>query len=70
MKAALRAELRIASALMDAAALKDELKDCKRKVSEAGRITWNAREGVHDDLTLVVAIALFMALNASIYCLA
>jgi hypothetical protein len=31
----MRAGLRIASALMEAAALKDELKDFKRKVSEA-----------------------------------
>lgn len=38
-------------------ALQDELKDFKRKVSEAGRVTFNARSGAHDDLVLAVAIA-------------
>ncbi|MGY3452484.1 hypothetical protein [Bradyrhizobium sp. USDA 4353] len=56
-------ELRIAAAANDAAALKDELKDFKRKISEAGRTTYAARVGAHDDLVLSVAIALWMATN-------
>ncbi|MBR0796116.1 hypothetical protein JQ615_12020 [Bradyrhizobium jicamae] len=54
-------ELRIAAAANDAAALKDELKDFKRKISEAGRTTYAARVGAHDDLVLSVAITLWMA---------
>ena len=56
-------ELRIAAALADAPALRDELKDFARKVSEAGRVTYSARSGAHDDLVLAVAIALFAAVN-------
>lgn len=54
-------ELRIAAALKDAGALADELKDFRRKVSEAGRATYAARTGAHDDLVLAVAIALWFA---------
>ncbi|GLR91327.1 hypothetical protein [Bradyrhizobium iriomotense] len=54
-------ELRIGVAVNDAAALKDELKDFKRKISEAGRTTYTARVGAHDDLVLSVAITLWMA---------
>jgi|SRR5712664_4654943 len=44
-------ELKIAAALSDA----------ERKVSDAGRATYNARTGAHDDLVLAVAIALWWA---------
>ncbi|MBR0903446.1 hypothetical protein [Bradyrhizobium liaoningense] len=54
-------ELRIAAAANDAAAMKEELKDFKRKISEAGRTTYAARVGAHDDLVLSVAITLWMA---------
>lgn len=54
-------ELRIAAAANDASALKEEMKDFKRKISEAGRTTYAARVGAHDDLVLSVAIALWMA---------
>lgn len=54
-------ELRIAAAANDAGALKEELKDFKRKISEAGRTTYAARVGAHDDLVLSVAITLWMA---------
>ncbi|WP_314960941.1 hypothetical protein [Bradyrhizobium cosmicum] len=54
-------ELRIAAAANDALALKEELKDFKRKISEAGRTTYAARVGAHDDLVLSVAITLWMA---------
>jgi len=56
-------ELRIAAALRDAGALADELKDFQRKVSDAGRSTWAARTGKHDDLVLAVAIALWFAIS-------
>lgn len=52
-------ELKIAAALRDASILANELKDFERSVSQAGRTTWNARVGAHDDLILAVAIALF-----------
>ncbi|MEP0324567.1 hypothetical protein [Bauldia litoralis] len=54
-------ELRIAAALSDAGALADELKDFQRSVSAAGRATYAARTGAHDDLVLSVAIALWWA---------
>lgn len=54
-------ELRIAAAANDAHALKEELKDFKRKISDAGRTTYAARVGAHDDLVLSVAITLWMA---------
>ncbi|WP_439925579.1 hypothetical protein [Nitrobacter sp. JJSN] len=52
-------ELRFAAALSEAGAMADELKDFQRKVSAAGRSTWEARVGKHDDLVLAVAIALW-----------
>jgi len=52
-------ELRFAAALTEAGAMADELKDFQRKVSAAGRSTWSARDGKHDDLVLAVAIALW-----------
>lgn len=54
-------ELRIAAAANDAGALKEEMKDFKRKISEAGQTTYAARVGAHDDLVLSVAITLWMA---------
>src|SRR6266404_5178551 len=56
-------ELKIADTITDGAALRDELRDFQRKVSEAGRMTFNARNGAHDDLVLAVAIALWIATN-------
>lgn len=56
-------ELKIAADIADAGALAEELKDFARKVSESGRVTFNARSGAHDDLVLSVAIALFFALS-------
>jgi hypothetical protein len=58
-------ELRIAAALSDAGALAEELKDFQRKVSDAGRSSWSARTGAHDDLVLAVAISLWWATNRS-----
>lgn len=58
------AELKIAAALSDASILQEELKDFRRFVSDAGRATWSARTGAHDDLVLAVAIALWWATNS------
>jgi hypothetical protein len=48
--------LRFAAALTEAGAMVDELKDFRRKVSDAGRASYAARTGRHDDLVLAVAI--------------
>ena len=48
--------LKFASALIEAGAMKDELKDFRRKLTDAGRATYAARTGRHDDLVLAVAI--------------
>lgn len=56
-------ELRIAPALAESEVLRDELRDFARKVSESGRVTYDARSGAHDDLILSIAIALFVATN-------
>ena len=49
--------LRFAAALSDAPAMRDELLNFRRRLSEAGRATYAARTGAHDDLVLAVAIA-------------
>jgi hypothetical protein len=54
-------ELRFAKELREAPALETELKDFRRHVSEAGRYSFEARSGAHDDLVLAVAIALWRA---------
>jgi hypothetical protein len=41
--------------------LHEELKDFRRHVTTAGRATYQARTGRHDDLVLAVAIALWWA---------
>ena len=50
----------------EAGALVEELKDFHRKVSEAGRASFNARSGAHDDLVLACAIAVWFATNAPV----
>lgn len=52
-------ELRFAAALKEAGAMADELKDFRRKISAAGRFSFEARVGAHDDLVLAVAIGLW-----------
>jgi hypothetical protein len=56
-------ELRIAKDLRETPALESELKDFRRHVTEAGRNTYQARVGAHDDLVLAVAIALWRAVR-------
>jgi hypothetical protein len=57
------AELRIAAELSETGALAAELKDFRRKVSAAGRFSYEARVGAHDDLVLAVAIGLWVAVG-------
>ena len=52
-------ELGFAPALLEAPTLKEELKDFRRHVSTAGRYTFEARTGKHDDLVLACAIGLW-----------
>jgi hypothetical protein len=52
-------ELRFAAELTEAGAMAEELKDFHRKVSAAGRYSYEARAGRHDDLVLAVAIGLW-----------
>jgi hypothetical protein len=52
-------ELRFAQELHERTAMAEELKDFSRHVSEAGRYSFSARSGKHDDLVLAVAIALW-----------
>ncbi|MFZ5781747.1 MAG: hypothetical protein ACOY4R_16270 [Pseudomonadota bacterium] len=52
-------ELRFAATLTEAGAMQEELKDFRRKVSAAGRYSFEARVGRHDDLVLAVAIGLW-----------
>ena len=56
-------ELRFAKELSEASAMESELKDFRRHVSEAGRTSFEARSGKHDDLVLAVAIALWRAVK-------
>ena len=52
-------DLRIAASLPDAAVLARKLQDFRVGFPEAGNATFNAREGVHDDLVLALALAVF-----------
>jgi hypothetical protein len=52
-------ELGFAKELHEASAMELELTDFRRKVSVAGRYTFEARVGKHDDLVLAVAIGLW-----------
>jgi hypothetical protein len=54
-------ELRFAAELSEAHALAEELKDFRRHLTAAGRATYQARVGKHDDLVLAVSIALWWA---------
>lgn len=52
-------ELRFACDLPEASTMAEELKDFRRHVSAAGRFSYEARTGKHDDLVLAVALALW-----------
>jgi hypothetical protein len=52
-------ELRFAATLRESEAMREELKDFRRHLTSAGRATYTARAGAHDDLVLAVGIALW-----------
>jgi hypothetical protein len=54
-------ELRFAAELTEAPALAEELKDFRRHVGAAGRATFQARVGKHDDLVLGVSLCVWWA---------
>jgi hypothetical protein len=56
-------ELRIANDVRDSEALKDELQNFQRHVTQAGRAVFEARSSRHDDLILAIGIALWWALE-------
>ena len=51
--------LHIQKDLTEAAELVRELQDFKVRYTESGHLTFNAREGRHDDLVLALAIAVW-----------
>jgi hypothetical protein len=53
--------LHIQKELEESAELVRELQDFRVKYTEAGHLTFNAREGKHDDLVLALAIAVWRA---------
>lgn len=59
-------EFKMPGALRDAGTLVGELKDFERKVSDAGRWSWNARSRKHGDLILSISIALFALSNRNV----
>jgi len=56
-------ELQIGKDVNDADAVKAEMQDFRRKISDAGRTSWDAKAGKHDDLIMSMAIALWEATN-------
>jgi hypothetical protein len=56
-------ELRFSNELLAAEALKDELQNFQRTVSQTGRLLFEHRSGRHDDLVFAVAIALWWTIT-------
>ena len=56
-------ELRFAPELLEAGAMAEELASFNRHVGAAGRATYAARTGAHDDLVLAVAISTWWAVE-------
>jgi hypothetical protein len=56
--------LRIQKDLPEAPILVGELQNFRMRFSENGRLTFNAREGKHDDLVLALAIAVWRAMRS------
>lgn len=54
-------ELKFAPALLEASAMREELTDFNRLVGAAGRATYQARTGAHDDLVLACALCTWWA---------
>jgi len=51
--------MRIAAELLEAPALKDELANFRRNVTSAGRQSFGARVGQHDDLLLATSLCVW-----------
>jgi hypothetical protein len=58
-------ELKIAEKLAESEALRSELKDFRRHVSDAGRSTYSARSGSNDDLVLAIAMGVWFITRPS-----
>lgn len=58
--------LRIGRSVPEAANLVGELKEFRQRKSPSGHMTYNAREGKHDDLVLAVSYAVFGALRPTL----
>lgn len=56
-------ELRFAGDLTEMPVMQSELKDFKRRVSESGHTSFEARGGKHDDMVLAVGIGLWRAVK-------
>src|SRR5262249_4095481 len=54
-------DLRIAEELRETGPLVEELKNFHRSISAAGRQTYSARVGMHDDLVLATSLAVWWA---------
>jgi hypothetical protein len=57
-------ELRFAKDLLEADALKEEMQNFQRHVSQTGRLLFEHRTGKHDDLVFSVGISLWAALHS------
>lgn len=55
--------LRLGSRVPNAATLQRELKEFRQRQSPSGHLSFNAREGQHDDLVLALSYAVFGALR-------
>lgn len=56
-------ELRFAKALLEAEALKEELANFQKHVSQTGKLLFEHRSGRHDDLIFAIGIALWWTLE-------
>ena len=54
-------ELHVADALKENDAFREELQNFERYTSQAGRISFSARSGAHDDIVLAVAISVWFS---------
>jgi hypothetical protein len=56
-------ELKVAPQLVEAGPFREELSDFERHITDAGRTTWSARVGKHDDIVLATSLAVFWAVR-------
>jgi hypothetical protein len=58
-------ELKVAPALVEAGPFREELSDFERHITDAGRTTWSARVGKHDDIVLACSLAMWWAVRTA-----